>query len=813
LTASFTCIQTVTENISKGSGQTSSTSELVKTTMKIGASTLIEGDDVSVPRPLFGVAHDALTLAQFLSRPVRVQTWSVTPAFVETPIFPFDLWITTSTIRDKLRHFRLLRGKPKITIMVNSYPFNYGQMAVAADYTLGITEGYTNYIWANGPDMVQCLQAPNTLIDLGRSAIYEMSLDWVTKSGWHDITGGDNFLGPPDHHASQYFPQLTPRIVAPLRTVQDAAPVSVGISVFMSLDDAEVSGSVKDNAISSLAYQSAFADEKFSGKLERMSVVMEDVAKIPPLSAMATPAAIALKMGGKVAKMLGYSTPEGSPEGAVITNQYGNHFSYSDQKVYEPKLTSFPGQGIAVSAASAGVGADGDMLISDIVQRYGLIALFDWSVSGVNSSIFLAPTDYPSGPPLVGMASTPMKWVSDVFNYWNGSLKYRIEVIASPFHRGVLGITVGHHYDITGIDPDVVMTQQETYYIDLSSDTKVLEIEIPFLSSLSALGVRVPMGIMTFYEAIPLASESGATVTIKVEACAGKDFNLFCPTMQEFMDHSWLLQSDDGEVPQVDVAVSSHTMGIEQLDDGYNSIVFGEKFTSIKQLMDKHVLKTAFSKKFEAEPVSYHPQVEVVLPVPIPLQNLATQVWNSTSLSRLDYWFNGMSYVDYFKPGFIGYRGGFKYKVMQAQTIGSQQMTNAPASVGLEWTRGAGNTPLVRRRSTVHPLTVGSLPSTAWGDCGSSTSLATYNPQMNNALEFYVPYVEPYAILGGKSLKNKNIVPEAFTADPTIVINLAGITTKDGVTPVLQIFEAAGDDFSLHKFMYVPKYALFASYA
>jgi len=770
--------------------------------MSVGATNLVTGTPISIPKPLYGGMSDDLSLKQFLSRPVKITETSISPSSVGYTFRPMKVWLQNSAVIEKLKYFRLVRGKPKLQIMVNSYPFNYGQFSMAADYEL-----YGNP-WVIEPtygqlNVVQSLQAPHTLIDLGRSAIYEMPLDWATLSGWHDITGDTE-----GNHGfvSQYMPIISLVPVVPLASSRADPPLDVNILVYFTLEDIELSGPTDLGTVTVL--QSAFGHEPFSQSLEEaadMTETMGDV--IPPLKGVMTPAALALKMGAKLAKMMGYSSPEGPPQSAVLTNHFANHFSYSDAPHFEPKLTSFPGQATAVSPDVAGFGSSNDMIISDIVGRYGLVDLLSWPESGVNTSMRISPMN--QAAPYSGMSFTPLSWISQLFVFWSGSLKYRVEVVASPFHRGVLGVSVGYGKQVV-TDTDTLPQTQRTFFIDLSGENRILEFEVPFLASVSALptdedGMRDSMGQLNFFEAIPLKSEGGNPVTIKIEVAGGSDYMLYVPTTRyiseiEELAHPFLTLQSTQE-SEVEVDEVAENVAINGPSPGSHMAIFGEKFTSIKQIMDKHVLKDAFVDTVPT-PAGTNEDMSYAL-VLKPRYSPITGFGPWTGSGAVSHLYRGLSFVDYLRVGFLGERGGMKYKITTSQRDTVVTSANAPASVGMVWYNGPDTVPLTQKvvQTATGP---GIMPWEVVTDI-SGTSLATYNPTMNNAIEYYTPYFLPFNVSPARAYWNDGINVDVPWG-PYVHVRLGGGQFATETTPVFFVHEAAGDDYALFKFMYVPKY-------
>lgn len=87
----------------------------------------------------------------------------------------------------------------------------------------------------------------------------------------------------------------------------------------------------------------------------------------------------------------------------------------------------------------------------DICQRYGLVRTFDWNTTAVSGSMLLSIPGTPvfdigTYVEIVQRSVTahvlpPVAFMSNLFQYWRGSLRLRLDFVATKFHTGRLLLT------------------------------------------------------------------------------------------------------------------------------------------------------------------------------------------------------------------------------------------------------------------------------------------------------------------------------------------------------------------------------------
>lgn len=140
------------------------------------------------------------------------------------------------------------------------------------------------------------------------------------------------------------------------------------------------------------------------------------------------------------------------------------------------KLTLDPKSEVTIDPSLIGLPSEDSLAIANIVEREGVIAFFDWDgswlVGHVMAQFPVTPAICDSVPGIVTptklrLNMPPVAYVSAPFRYWTGSLIYRVQFVASKYHRGRIRVT--YFPGPTAILPAVDYTNvAHNHIIDLS---------------------------------------------------------------------------------------------------------------------------------------------------------------------------------------------------------------------------------------------------------------------------------------------------------------------------------------------------------
>jgi hypothetical protein len=593
----------------------------------------------------------------------------------------------------------------------------------------------------------------------------------------------------------------------PLLSANDVAPTSVNVKIYLLVEDVELS-------VPSVAAVLGPKETSPTGTISKPLLAVSHAAgvlkNIPMLTEFAGPIEMVAGIGSTLASWLGYSKPIILEESRPILNLTMDQPTYTDGRAAITKLTGDPKQEVAVTAYAATVGSDNDMLISDIIHRFGLVETLQWTSSGVTGTFPVNPSnDYPVTAPWIQL--TPVGWVASRFQYWTGGMVFRFEIVASGFHRGAIGISWIPYDDPPGGAVLNYPNKYMTKIIDLNQ-TKTVDFIVPYAGTYPILKKTENNGVLRVYEINPLrsASSTPAAVSINVYMAAAEDFELFRPyVLPNEADMTYVdvaaVQGPDGplesaELNDVTSSGSEQNEVVRETIPNRPKIYFGESFTSIKQLCNRHCLYLSGYLNNVQDPGmraiahyqrTFLPIEKSVLPAIVSVQAI------------------GSSFAAFFSPAFLAMRGGDRFKF----TIHGGAANQGPWSIvppGIV-TAPCPATSYVRVSTVNTPSTLSQMAVSNVFDGVSrelwlkdivSTNSGTMleSVWIHNSLEYEVPYltrtrfINPRKILplikGKSSAESPRLIYEAGFPDESLRYDL---------------WHASADDFSLHFFMFVPE--------
>jgi hypothetical protein len=446
--------------------------------------TVREGED---PSHDWGSYSD-VDLANWLERPILATTkiWNVGDPFPEIYFNPWSAFLDSPSVAQKLSNFYLLRCKMHMKVIVNGSQMHYGRGLISyrpllsepgeVFQKIGAIEpfgqiGYddsTNLNLSNPEEVCIMTQSqwPKIFIDPGQSMGGEMEFPFFFGANWFRIPNRDWVANPSALNTGMTVPGGDGSV----NTVNGPPPnISLG---------------------------------PYGCRKMHMGVVHScNLAELKHANGADDPVTIQVFLWASDVK---FSVPTAVPHPAV------DALSVTSEAVFEPHMRSvyvpnFLGDlakpaspdiagrlevgdsSLATDEATVGLGKTDEMSISAIAQRECWLDRFTWAVDDpaetpiwscrVTPQYFKRQQSFSenvSGIPC--MQPTPSAYASLPFGYWRGSMKYRIQVVASNLHRGRLRIVYDPVADIHARSnvnnyPESLMNQQYSRTVDIAGDS------------------------------------------------------------------------------------------------------------------------------------------------------------------------------------------------------------------------------------------------------------------------------------------------------------------------------------------------------
>ncbi len=529
-------------------------------------------------------------ISQFLARPVLISTttWSEN-GNINVFVDPFFEFFNDSRIKNKVTNYAMLRCNLRIKVLINASPFYYG-IAKAVwrplpDYNPD------NIIEVVGQDgwRVPFTQIPGFYIHVEKNEGGEMTLPFFYHKNWLRITSATE---------TRNMGQLQIRSLTPLYNANSVAAADVTVQVYAWAENVELSGPTIAEALQSGdEYET---DGPISGPASAIANAAGALSTIPLIKPYALATRAVSSKIADVARYFGFTNVANlESESPVHPGAFLGMASTNLMTPYE-SLTIDDKNEITIDPRVAGIEPKDELMISEFCGRESWIWQSTWnSTNSVNTLLFqsrVMPELVRTENGTVYRQSTPIAHINRMFGNWRGPIKFRFRFICSKYHRGRVRIT----YDPEGnlFANAVTSTTSITRIVDISEENNV-EFEVPYMQALSFL--KTAAGVYSFIE-----NMNGGTAALTRDSQFDNgqiSVRVFTQQTSPVADAPIIMQvyvsapdiefAAPVEVPKdfsVEALQSSEerdvvTTNIENSDDHIYSVHFGERITSLRQLL------------------------------------------------------------------------------------------------------------------------------------------------------------------------------------------------------------------------------------
>lgn len=495
--------------------------------------------------------HDVVRILQ---RPALIKQGNLSSADLASVFdisFPEALITLNSNKLMKLNYFTYLRASIKVRLVVNSQPFQAGRYYLC----FAPFESYSNRGMYAYPANVTGY--PGVELDLSAHQSVELKIPYVSPLSHYNLVQGTSTMG-----------ELFLRPLSPVTA--GTVPSTCGYSLYAWFEDIELSlptgvpcktpAAQVLGDFSRLKKKMGFGGSGGGNIDSRESGFISSTARTFARGASYRPVKWLAGAAAGVAESEGFSKPSDEDQPSPIVNLPSRGYTHMDNKDQGLKLAATASNSLPVPKALFSTDQD-EMDISYIVSRSCL--LFPTRPLGITSTdsgnILWKTSDavgavlkrWPVTPSYMGAptaqnsrAPTLCAYVASLFEYWSGSMEYRISVVKTAFHSGRLRLT----YYPGVLLADLANAVPENAYnvvLDLAESSET-SVAIPYNNNQTwsstavmknASGVWVPnaesMGYFEITVLNPLLIVSdnvASTVEILVGMSAGKDMRFAVPT-------------------------------------------------------------------------------------------------------------------------------------------------------------------------------------------------------------------------------------------------------------------------------------------
>lgn len=713
----------------------------------------------------YGVTQD-VTLQQFMSRPIKVLSgvWSIAETLFSTTTFnPWTLFFSNKRVINRINNYNLLQCKLKVKILVNGTPFHYGKALMSyqplhnVDTVSKLTRAAVVY-----NDFIELTQRPHVYIDPTMDQGATMSLPFFWYKNWLNIVDSEwDNMG-----------QMRLDIMVPLQHANGGTG-DVSYAIYVWAEDVKLSAPTTMNS-SSLVTQSG--DEIGKGIISKTATsiahAMGMLQDIPIIGPYAKATSLVSSSVADISRAYGYSRPPIlDAVKPVRPTTYGN-LANTDADDFAQKLSLDSKNELTIDSRTLGLNGTDEMTVKSIATRMCYYTQFEWAATAIQEQMlfntYVTPMLYNTNS-TVELHMTASCFASMPFKYWTGSMKYRFQIVASPYHKGRLKIVY---------DPGTITTATSEYNIaftrivDISKE-RDFELSVSWAQESAFREVRlistgyVPFsvstqlavdrtntnGVLAVYVVNELTAPALAptNISIIVSSCAGDDIEYAAPYQRQFDLYSYFptppLTVQSGEMDEM----CDDCPGMSQEIDHYKiapqpnhifDVYMGEKIASFRALIKRYTKHYTYSVALGAVTPRYfrvfHPNYPLYYgPSPTGIHTYNDDPFNLCHTSVLTW----------LAPAFQAMRGSIRYKIIR---LNDGKFDEDTISVNRTNTENISFTLLHDVFNTTNQTDVAFVSRVAEPSMVGGASMTTCDN--GTTLEYELPYYSQYRFTGCKNI-------------------------------------------------------------
>jgi hypothetical protein len=634
-----------------------------------------------------------ITLGQFLSRPTLIAStvWNQTDAVgLKVSYDPWNLFISNTHIKKRVDNFAFIRGRLHVKVLLNSTPFWYGLGMLSYCPLQKIVTGNNPNRAATTTDayLVAASQMPNIKLVPAKSAGGEMALPFFYHKNWLPMTASDlTNMGT-----------LNLSVVSPLLSANGSAAINVTVQILAWMEDVELMGPTVTLAAQG---KDEYGDGPISAPASAVAAFARTI-KVPIIKKFARATEIGAQAVSNIARLFGYSNVPVIDEVHGFMPSVLPHLASSGIGTLVQKLTLDPKCELSIDPSLHGVPSEDPLDLSAICAKESYVGQITWATTDATDAQLLVARVQPvlsNVAAVTGatrLATTPMGYVSQFFQFWRGTIIFRFKVVCSQYHKGRIRIS----YDPIGrIDTNADsynLTYTKIYDIGEDND---IEIEVPYHQATAWLEARTMTsanwttsgalapsllndnGLINIRVATTLtAPVSTASVRILMYVRGGKDFEYSTPLSDSDgggnLISLFAAQGLTAEADPLSVGTTREVVGTPVQPDANRYLMnMGESIKSLRQVIQRHSLARSISfgstssagawaswrMKFGRMPLvnGYEPITGV---------NTAR---NQANTATVPYNWSSKHPLPYITAMFRGYRGGINHQWLVKFSVGN----------------------------------------------------------------------------------------------------------------------------------------------
>lgn len=760
------------------------------------------------------------SLDSFFKRPLQLASFAWTPlAPISLGGFnPFFRYFENPRVANRIANYHNLSATMCIKFMVNGNPFYFGR-------AIAVWSPLAKFNWFDVEDAVGPSDVFKNILRSQQPHIYIDPTE--SQGGCMEIPFfyPYNAMSIPDRGYSD----MGNLFIRDLTTLKHAngATDPIQITVYGWCKDVHLSVPTSDQI--ALTPQSGSSDEYGEGVISDKAAVVQQVAgklkNVPVIGSYARATEMAAKGVGQVAKAFGYSKP---PDISTISNMQQTHYGHLSTASGTDSVQKFtydPKSEVTIDPAVTGLPTVDEMSLKYLVEKESYLTSVTWTsadISNVRLAEFLVtPMLFNRYSATGGLFLTSMCHASVPFRKWRGNIKFRIQVVASKFHKGRL---------LVSWDPSYFKSQEEiiqySKIVDISEDRDITfevgwgqpepyadvrnpDTVIPFRLRSSSYTDHDPAtnGVLNIRVLNPMAVAVDASanndVSINVFVSAGENFELFDPKpslyANTFVRKYSPFEEQSGVLDPVQPTEESQDVLGTSVIDKSALIYHGDPVVSLRQIFSRYVPGYNIPLNYETVgPSVAGPQMSGAIVSALPPSYGYNPAADTYAANLSPFCFDGMNIIKWYSLAYMGYRGSLRHKIVGSATTPEG---NPVSSTIVSYRKNDSYTSsrfLTYYADSNASVNTQAYQGISYHEMGAGAAFSCTN--INPVVTVECPYIQPSRFCFTRN-NDEYSDNGGIVHNPRLIVGLkvdqAG-TDPDATSCTLHTMMCAGEDFSLH---------------
>lgn len=577
-------------------------------------------------------------------------------------------------------------------------------------------------------------------------------------------------------------------------------------------------------------------DEYGSGIISKPAAAIAKAAgqlsDLPIIGPYMVASQIAAGSLANIAKLFGYSRPAVITDIGLYKPSPAGNLANTDAADAVQKLTLDSKAELSVDPRTVGLTGEDEMGIVQYATRESYLTQFDWAPTDNPDKLLWNTRVLPMQLSTIDteIHMTPLAHIATAFESWQGSLKFRFQVVKSNFHKGRLLI----RWDPNAFTSVVNYNTNYSRVVDIA-DLDDFEIVVgwgqsqpwkncgdPYstgsnFSTSTRLNENTTEGngileISVLNELVSPSTDSDVTINVFVSAC--EDIKFAAPTNDKIRQFSLfkppgtlLSQSGIPDKNESETTTDKPTGGAPINDIGTTSdpddptylVYYGDPPTSIRELIKRYCFTRGW-----AMPAA---TVDTLRVNGLRNKNLPYFVgWDPSGVDlatdgTTPQTLGSTAFLTWFMPSYAGYKGAVRKKYMFENAGNTNpnvvRQGYIATDTGNVFSSEYAYTNTAKNQTRY--LSSRFNPGSGAGNCATNCTI-------NNTVEVELPFYWPKRFASSRLVHANDLQSNSHQVRSVASHGGSGSASPRIITPLIHQHDAAGEDFSLFFFTGVPIY-------